>query len=326
MTNHAWGSQGFWGMLYLDDQPEEDKRAKVKPSGPAGRIDGRICEGTARMTTLYEFESGQAIAALLFLAIKAKQRLLQPGSPTMEIKRRLALILPFSGLVLDKFRQYSLDEAKDRMQLGPQIGWGAGTTVHKAWYGGRPVAVKMVDDHAHECAVERILNEISIMRSEQMRPLLGLATVDLVASGTILDTPFLAIELMRTAVREGPPLTLDQEADALKALQQLHAAGILHGDVHARNLLLPCSSSSNGRQPENLRPRWADFGASSYSRCCQEHAYELKECREMLSAHRRNSPQQVQQQKHASHPRPHRAPNLGVGCLLQGSFAARRML
>ncbi len=98
------------------------------------------------------------------------------------------------------------------------------------------------------------------------------------ACGTILDTPFLAIELMRTAVREGPPLTLDQEADALEALQQLHAAGILHGDVHARNLLLPCSSSSNSRQPQDLRPRWADFGASSYSRCCQDHAYELKEC------------------------------------------------
>ncbi len=75
MNPAACGSQGFWGMLYSDDRPEEDKLAKLKPSGPAGRVDGRICEGTARMTALYEFESGWAIAALLFLAIKAQQQL-----------------------------------------------------------------------------------------------------------------------------------------------------------------------------------------------------------------------------------------------------------
>ena len=75
----------------------------------------------------------------------------------------------------------------------------------------------------------------------------------------------------------------------MEALQQLHAAGILHGDIHAGNLLLPATPSH--RQQQHARPRCADFGVASLCADPGLQAMELQECREMLvDEQRRASP------------------------------------
>lgn len=68
----------------------------------------------------------------------------------------------------------------------------------------------------------------------------------------------------------------------MEALWQLHDAGILHGDPHPRNMLLPVTS------PERLfsRPRWADFGMSRLCSDRLSQLYEMQDCKQMLLTQR----------------------------------------
>ena len=118
-----------------------------------------------------------------------------------------------------------------------------------------------------------ILHEKKVLLSPSLQPLLGKATVDVVGSGSCCSQPFLALELMGSSVLEGPQLDQDAEDAIFEALSQIHGAGILHGDVHPRNILRPKHAG---------QPRFADFGLSSFSRDRIAHAREMDTCKQEL--------------------------------------------
>ena len=163
--------QGLWGLHFLDDQPEGGKTAGVRPTGLAGEAEGRIRRGTARITRHYSFSSGQAVAALLFLSLKALQQQVQPNWPGVDELRHAVLLLPFHGLLRDQSSQGDRSGVEGKVLLGPIIGYGGGTTVRQAWLGDQPAAFKQADSRQDEPAIGHIQHEISIMRSAAMQPL-----------------------------------------------------------------------------------------------------------------------------------------------------------
>ncbi len=293
--------QGIWGIQYdADDQVEADRAAAHKPIGPAAKVEGRIQSGTARLTEFYSFKSGRAIAAMLFLGQLAHDRHTQQLLEGLSTGRRSLLMLPFAGFLWDAARREEI-QSTGTIGFGPIVGFGNGTTVRQAWYAGRLVALKRPDDPEDGHAAPLILHESSMMRCKQMKPLLGHATVGLVATGHICGSPFLATELMGPSAANVALLSPADEEAALERLKQLHDAGLLHGDPHPGNLLLPLSPVQPQQQQQRQPPsgvRWADFGTTSLCTDRQRQTSELTWCKKMLADLRSRRPWAASAKRH----------------------------
>ncbi len=284
--------QGIWGIQYdADDQTEADLAAACRPTGPAAEVEGRVQVGTARLTELYSFKSGRAIAAMLFLGQLAHDRYSQQLATGLSTGCRSLLMLPFAGILWDAARREE-SQSTGKIGFGPIVGFGNGTTVRQAWYAGRLVALKRPDDPEDGHAAPLILHESSMMRCKQMKPLLGHATVGLVATGHICGSPFLATELMGPSAADVALFSPADAEAALERLKQLHDAGLLHGDPHPGNLLLPLSPARPQHQQNQPPPgyRWADFGKSSLCTDTRLQTSELAQCRKMLAGLRSRPP------------------------------------
>ena len=194
----------------MDDLPEEDKLNNCKPTGPAGEMPGRYCEGTVRMTKHYTFSSGQAVAAMLFLSKLALDRHQHP-SPPWAGSVRPSTSVEVKGLRKSHHAGRRAKRMQGNLEVGAILGSGSGTTVHEAWFEGRHVALKRVEDRNDKNTASRLLHESKMMRSRRMEPLLGSATVDLVATGIMYGSPIMITELMGGSVANGPPLSATQQ-------------------------------------------------------------------------------------------------------------------
>lgn len=120
-------------------------------------------------------------------------------------------------------------------------------------------------------AVRRLLHELDVYQG----PLAGLqgVAVPRVLGYGVLELgsqserrPFVALPLLGPSLHDATqPLLPEQEQAILAALDQLHCAGVLHGDVRSANIVLPPSDGGDGSDSSDRhslhssQPLWVDF-------------------------------------------------------------------
>lgn len=112
---------------------------------------------------------------------------------------------------------------------------------------GRAAAIKAVDRHKCKELVQHLQNEVDIL--QHLAPLQGRVVSQLLGHGEAWQGMlyFVATVLVEGsrylgAVQPEPPHV--QEA-AVAALQQIHAAGVLHGDLRNENVRVVCACGSD---------------------------------------------------------------------------------
>ncbi|KAG2493956.1 hypothetical protein HYH03_007886 [Edaphochlamys debaryana] len=146
------------------------------------------------------------------------------------------------------------------------LGQGLTGNIFATTWRGRPVAVKATVDPA---LLPLLRNEVNVYEWPTVRPLQGTLLPELVGWGAADSPPsaWLLTALVEGGVLLDPEVHPEHrcpavEAAAAEALAALHAAGFLHGDVRADNLLVviqpgpggSAAADGGGAQPPPNRP------------------------------------------------------------------------
>ncbi|WIA11661.1 hypothetical protein OEZ85_011762 [Tetradesmus obliquus] len=163
----------------------------------------------------------------------------------------------------------SLSSARDdHIQWGFMLGAGSFGKVYKGFWGGREVTIKVIEHDSETTAA--LENEVTLLLSfnhpnipasqwqpERACPGQDNASVEFCDQGTLANL---------AATKWLPELEGDEQMlrrllllrDAVRGLQALHAACVVHGDLNARNVLV----SSSRCAPYGLVAKLADLGLS----------------------------------------------------------------
>ena len=175
---------------------------------------------------------------------------------------------------------------RGQLQLGAMLGRGAAGTVFEGAFGGQAAAVKVMG----QCSLwepsgsyrweERVYQRLLQLQGGCVPRVLGCG---LIAS---YDEYFLALELLRGTQLARLPQPLDPGAceGALAALAQVHALGVLHGDVRLNHFIaVPAGSGC-------LRVVLLDFDRAHLGASSADMGKERAELRRLLRVRRAAQP------------------------------------
>jgi predicted Ser/Thr protein kinase len=126
-----------------------------------------------------------------------------------------------------------------QLQLGAMLGMGAVGIVFAGAYGGQPAAIKVMGRVSRWEPAGSYRYEHRVY--QQLEKLQGSCVPRVLGHGLIAcyDQYFLALELLpgKSLARLPQPLEPAVQDGAVAALQQVHALGVMHGDVRLENFV-----------------------------------------------------------------------------------------
>eukprot|EP00877_Chromochloris_zofingiensis_P008170 jgi/Chrzof1/3606/Cz13g02040.t1 len=188
--------------------------------------------GTLHVSKAAEPFKVGVLGMMLYVAHLSKEELQQ--RKVSVTTRRSGIMVPFIGQL-----QSQEQVQAGTLVLGPILGQGSTGIVHAGEVNGKPAAMKLLvaDD---EDARHRLQTELDLLEGP-LKPLQGQVVPTVLASGRTVagSTPFIAMELLADSTYENLQLSADDEEQILHGLRQIHAQGVLHGDIREANILAP---------------------------------------------------------------------------------------
>ena len=139
-----------------------------------------------------------------------------------------------------------------QLQLGRRLGAGATGRVHVGTWAGTTAAIKRMPCIGWEPAAG-FLWEAKVY-IERLQPLQGACVPQLLGYGYISDTCefFMALSVVRGTPLHvlRRPLPLEVRTAAAESLRQVHAQGVLHGDVRLDHMVLLAPEAAAGSEQQ----------------------------------------------------------------------------
>ncbi|KIY99337.1 hypothetical protein MNEG_8623 [Monoraphidium neglectum] len=129
------------------------------------------------------------------------------------------------------------EHAASALELtGKRLGWGKCGGVNVGWFHGQPAAIKAIDLSKQGSLLPALQAEVAIY--DRLKPLQGVCIPVLYGCGfwNYRNTYFVATSIV--AGKQPGRSTREGRQAAEQALRQIHARGVLHGDIRRPNIFV----------------------------------------------------------------------------------------